>query len=150
MYEILKNKIEEGKETVVTALPLYHIFAMNANFFNMIKVGAKNILITNPKNIKEFIKTIKNSKFSLFTGVATLFSAMMNEKSFKKIDFSKLKAVMSGGMSLVEKIASKWENITKVPIIEAYGLTEASPALISNRFDGNHRIGSVGLKLSET
>lgn len=146
----LCNKLKEGKETMITALPLYHIFALTGNMFTMIKIGAHNVLVTNPRNMKSFIKDLKRRNFTCLFGVSTLFNALMQEKKFSKMNFSSLKVVMAGGMSLTDKVAAKWEEITGVPIVEAYGLTETSPAVIGNPFDGKHKQGYVGIPIPNT
>lgn len=146
----LCNKLNEGKETIITAIPLYHIFAFTINLVTMIKLGAKNILVANPRDMKSFIKDLKKHRITCLTGVTTLFNALLANKEFFKIDFSKLKITISGGMSLNEAVANRWEAITGVPIIEAYGLTEASPGVIGNPFDGNHRLGTIGMPIPNT
>ena len=122
---------------IVTALPLYHIFSLTANLFTFFKLGAKNILITNPRDTKKFIKEIKNAKFTAITGVNTLFSSMVNHPNFNKINFKHLKIALSGGMALEKKVASRWHKATKSPILEAYGLTETSPAVTINPLSTN-------------
>jgi long-chain acyl-CoA synthetase len=143
-------KLKNGKETMVTALPFYHIFAFTINLFTMIKIGAHNVLITNPKNIKNFVKELKKHKFTCFVGVSTLFNSLLSDKNFLSIDFSYLKAAIEGGMSLSDNVAIRWEQATGTPLIEAYGLTEASPAAIANPFNGKHKLGTIGLPLPNT
>lgn len=141
-----KNK----QQIIVTALPLYHIFSLTANFFTFYKIGAKNILITNPRDTKGFIKQIKKSKFTAITGVNTLFLSLINHPLFPKVDFSELKISLSGGMMLEKKVASHWHKITKSPILEAYGLTETSPGVAINPISTLNYNGSVGLPLPST
>ncbi|RLD23674.1 MAG: long-chain-fatty-acid--CoA ligase, partial [Bacteroidetes bacterium] len=119
---------EEGKEVVVTALPLYHIFALTVNCFLMFSIGAHNLLITNPRDMPAFMKELKKIKMSVFTAVNTLFIGMMNQPDFANLDFSKLKYTIGGGMAVQSFVADKWKKVTGVPLIEAYGLTETSPA----------------------
>ena len=150
MTSWLCNKMKEGSETMVTALPLYHIFAFTINLLTMVKVGAKSLLIANPRNMKSFIKDLKKSKATCMTGVNTLFNGLLSNKKFPRLNLSKLKITISGGSSLNESIAKKWGKKTGVPIIEAYGLTEASPGVIGNLFDGNHKLGTIGLPIPNT
>lgn len=138
------------KDIIITALPLYHIFSLTANCLTFLKIGAKNILITNPRDLRRFIKDIKESKFTAITGVNTLFNSLLNHPKFKEIDFSALKLALSGGMALQRSVAIKWYNITKTRILEAYGLTETSPAAIMNPVYSETYNGSVGLPLPST
>lgn len=141
---------KDKQQIIVTALPLYHIFSLTANLFTFYKIGAKNILITNPRDTKGFIKQIKKSKFTAITGVNTLFLSLINHPLFAKVDFSALQISLSGGMMLEKKVASKWNKITKSPILEAYGLTETSPGVTINPLSTNIYNGSVGLPLPST
>lgn len=146
----LSNLDKNKQQIIVTALPLYHIFSLTANLFTFYKLGAKNILITNPRDTKGFIKQIKNSKLTAITGVNTLFLSLINHPLFTKIDFSQLKISLSGGMALEKKVASRWFKITKTPILEAYGLTETSPGVAINPISTAKYNGSVGLPLPST
>lgn len=137
-------------DIIVTALPLYHIFSLTANCLTFIKYGAKNILITNPRDIPAFIKEIKNSKFSAITGVNTLFNALLNNPEFKEVDFSHVKLALSGGMALQKSVALKWKELTKTRVLEAYGLTETSPAVTINPMYLDEYNGSIGLPLPST
>ena len=137
-------------EIIVTALPLYHIFSLTANCLTFFKVGAKNILITNPRDFSRFIKDIKHSGFTAITGVNTLFNALLNQPKFIEVDFSKLKLALSGGMALQKSIALKWQNVTQSRILEAYGLTETSPAVSINPLYLKEYNGSIGLPLPST
>lgn len=138
------------REVVVTALPLYHIFSLTANCMTFLRYGAKNILITNPRDIPEFVRILKHSKFSIITGVNTLFNALLNHPDFKNIDFSHLKIALSGGMSLQKSVALKWRAVTKKRVLEAYGLTETSPAVTINPLYLEEYNGSIGLPISST
>jgi len=140
----------ERKEIVVTPLPLYHIFALTVNFFSFFNKGAKNILITDPRNIPHFINEIKNCKFTAMTGVNTLFNAMLNNPDFLKMNFSSLKVVVAGGMALQKAVAERWKKATGMAISEGYGLTETSPVLTANPIDGTERVGTIGLPLPST
>jgi long-chain acyl-CoA synthetase len=137
-------------DTIITALPMYHIFSLTANCLTFIKIGAKNILITNPRDISRFINTIKNVKFTAFTGVNTLYNTLLHHPKFNEIDFSRLKLALSGGMALQKSVALKWFELTKKPILEAYGLTETSPAVIINPMYLKTYNGSIGLPLPST
>lgn len=143
--------LEEGKtEIMITAIPLYHIFALTVNGVFMIHIGAKNVMITNPRDIKAFIKELKNHKFTLITGVNTLFNALINNKDFETIDFKSVKGAIGGGMAVQDFVAKKWQNITGGPLVEGYGLSETSPVLSCNPLDGNHKMGSIGLPTPST
>lgn len=139
-----------SKDIIVTALPLYHIFSLTANCLTFFSVGAKNILITNPRDLPTFINDIKNSGFTAITGVNTLFSALLNHSKFNEINFSSLKLALSGGMALQKSIALKWKEKTKSPVLEAYGLTETSPAVTINPMYLHDYNGSIGLPLPST
>nr|WP_274541365.1 AMP-binding protein [Legionella pneumophila] len=138
------------QDIIVTALPLYHIFSLTANCLTFMKIGAKNILITNPRDMGHFIDQIKNSGFTAITGVNTLFNALLNHPKFKEIDFSKLKLALSGGMALQKSVSLKWSEMTKTRVLEAYGLTETSPAVTINPMYLDGYNGSIGLPLPST
>jgi len=138
------------QDSIVTALPLYHIFSLTANCLTFFKAGAKNILITNPRDIPHFIDEIKNSKFTAITGVNTLFNALLNSPKLHEIDFSHVKLALSGGMALQKSVALKWRDMTKSRVLEAYGLTETCPAVTINPMYLDKYNGSIGLPLSST
>lgn len=138
------------KDRVVTALPLYHIFALTANCLTFLKAGANNILITNPRDVKQLINLIRSKKFTAFTGVNTLFNTLLHHPLFKKIDFSRTKLSLSGGMALQKTVADQWHELTHTRILEAYGLTETSPAVTINPMYLEHYNGSIGLPLPST
>ncbi|MFY0643219.1 MAG: AMP-binding protein [Bacteroidia bacterium] len=146
----LSGLFEDGKEVVITALPLYHIFALTANCITFFKYGAKNVLITNPRDMKAFMKDLKKNPFSFITGVNTLFNGMLNQEQFSSMDFSNLKISLGGGMAVQDAVAKKWEEVTKSPLLEAYGLSETSPAATINPTDGSHRMGRIGLPVCST
>jgi long-chain acyl-CoA synthetase len=137
-------------DIIVTALPLYHIFSLTANCLTFLNFGAKNILITNPRDITGFIKEIKRSHFTAITGVNTLFNALLNHPQFSSVDFSKLKLALSGGMALQKSVSIAWREKTHAPILEAYGLTETSPAVAINPMYLEEYNGSIGLPLPST
>jgi long-chain acyl-CoA synthetase len=138
------------QDIIVTALPLYHIFSLTANCLTFLKAGAKNILITNPRDLPTFINDIKNSGFTAITGVNTLFNALLNHPKFNTIDFSHLKLALSGGMALQKSVALKWREKTKTRVLEAYGLTETSPAVTINPMYLEEYNGSIGLPVPST
>ena len=142
--------LEEGKETFITALPLYHVFALTCNALMTVSIGSANVLITNPRDMKAFIKDMGKYKFTVITGVNTLFNGLLNQPDFKKLDFSALKFAFGGGMAVQKVVAEKWKNATGATLSEGYGLTETSPVLTSNPLDGNGRIGCIGMPLPNT
>jgi long-chain acyl-CoA synthetase len=137
-------------DIIVTALPLYHIFSLTANCLTFLKVGAKNVLITNPRDTDRFIDEIKSIGFTAFTGVNTLYNLLLNHPRFSEIDFSKLKLALSGGMALQKSVSLRWSEMTKSRVLEAYGLTETSPAATINPMYLEGYNGSIGLPLSST
>lgn len=150
IVEWMKPLLKEGQEIIVTPLPLYHIFSLSVNCMTLMTYGAENILITNPKDIGGFIKEMKKHKFTVLTGVNTLFNALMNHADFKSIDFSHLKLSVAGGMALQIVVAEKWKEITKTPIMEGYGLSETSPVLTVNPIWGGDIVGTVGIPVHDT
>ncbi|MFP4088877.1 MAG: AMP-binding protein [Cyclobacteriaceae bacterium] len=143
-------RLVEGKEIMITALPLYHIYALTVNCLSMMKIGAKNILITNPRDMKAFIKELKKHPFTVMTGVNTLYNGLLNQPEFAKVDFRHLKFGSAGGMAVQKTVAERWKEVTGTPIVEGYGLTETSPVLTTNRIDGHERIGTIGLPVPST
>jgi long-chain acyl-CoA synthetase len=146
----LADQMDEGREIVVTALPLYHIFSLTANCLVFVRTGGKNILITNPRDIPAFIKTIRKSGFTAITGVNTLFNALLNHPDFKSVNFSRLKIALGGGMAVQRVVAERWKKVTGAPMLEAYGLTETSPAVTVNPLNMKDYNGSIGLPLPNT
>ncbi len=141
---------EEGKEVVITALPLYHIFALTINCLFFSRLGALNVLITNPRDFPNFVKELGKVKFSCITGVNTLFNALLNTPGIDGVDFSGLKLALGGGMQVQRAVAETWKRVTGRPIIEAYGLTETSPGVSFNPLYIKEYTGSIGLPLSST
>lgn len=146
----IKNFISDGKEIIITPLPLYHIFSLTANCFVFGSIGALNILITNPRDIPGFVKELKKWKFTAFTGVNTLFNGLLNNDDFRKLDFSGLKLTLGGGMAVQKAVAERWKQVTGRPLIEAYGLTETSPAACINPMTLKEFNGFIGLPISST
>ena len=142
--------VTEGREIIITALPLYHIFSLTANCLTFIKIGATNVLIPNPRDIPGFIKELAKHRFTVITGVNTLFNALLNNPEFAKLDFSSLRVALGGGMAVQQAVAEKWKQITGVALVEAYGLTETSPAVTINPLDLKAFNHSIGLPISST
>lgn len=146
----MKPKLREKEEIVITALPLYHIFALTVNCLAMLKIGAHNVLITNPRDMKAFIGDLAKKRFTVITGVNTLFNGLLNQEAFGKLDFSGLKIAVGGGMAVQKATAEKWKTVTGVPLAEGYGLTETAPVATCNPIDGTERIGTIGMPLPNT
>jgi long-chain acyl-CoA synthetase len=138
------------REVIITPLPLYHIFSLTANCLVFMSVGGENVLIPNPRDIAGFVAEMGKYKFTALTGVNTLFNALVNNAEFPKLDFSTLKITLGGGMAVQEAVALKWKEITGTPLIEAYGLTETSPAATINPLDLPAYNGAIGLPISST
>ncbi|WMN11395.1 AMP-binding protein [Marivirga salinae] len=138
------------QEQMITALPLYHIFALAVNGILMFSIGAKSILITNPRDMPAFIKELKKHPFTLMTGVNTLFNGLLNQPNIKEVDFSHLKGSIGGGMAVQRSVAEKWKKLTGGPLVEGYGLSETSPVLSVNPLDGTERIGTIGMPTPST
>ncbi|MGH8283623.1 MAG: long-chain-fatty-acid--CoA ligase [Gammaproteobacteria bacterium] len=146
----LHSLLETGREVMITALPLYHIFSLTANCLTFMKIGGHNILITNPRDMPGFVKELGQVKFTGITGVNTLFNGLLHTSGFDQLDFSALKISLGGGMAVQRAVAAKWKQVTKVPLIEAYGLTETSPAACINPLDLKDYNGSIGLPIPST
>lgn len=140
----------EERECVVTALPLYHIFSLTANCLYFTKIGGLNILITNPRDIPGMIKELAKFKFTAITGVNTLFNALLKNPGFAKLDFSRMHLALGGGMAVQRVVAEKWQEITKAPLLEAYGLTETSPCVTINPANLKGFNGTIGLPVPST
>ncbi len=146
----IKDKVEENQEIIITALPLYHIFSLTANCLTFMTVGAENYLITNPRDMPNFVKELKNVPFTAITGVNTLFVGLLNTPGFDEIDFSNLKLTLGGGMAVQKPVAERWKKTTGTPLLEAYGLTETSPAVCINPLNLAEYNGSIGLPVPST
>lgn len=141
---------QEGQDIIITPLPLYHIFALTANCLTYTSLGALNVLITNPRDIPNFVKELKKWEFTMITGVNTLFNALLNHVEFKNLNFKALKGTLGGGMAVQRPVAEAWQKVTGTPLIEAYGLTETSPAACINPVNLPVYNGYVGLPLPST
>jgi long-chain acyl-CoA synthetase len=141
---------DDTDQSIVTALPLYHVLSLTANCLLMMKIGGLNILITNPRDIPGFVKELQKYRFTMITGVNTLFNALMNHPDFAKVDFSGLRISMGGGMAVQKAVADRWKQITGCTLVEAYGLSETSPAVTINPFDLAEYNGSIGLPVPST
>jgi long-chain acyl-CoA synthetase len=139
-----------GSEIMITALPLYHIFSLMANCLFMSKLGALSVLITNPRDIRQMISEMAKFKFSVITGVNTLFNALIQHPEFAKLDFSAMKISLGGGMAVMETVAVKWQAMTGKALLEAYGLTETSPCVTINPYNLKVYNGTIGLPVSST
>ncbi|WP_406666877.1 long-chain-fatty-acid--CoA ligase FadD [Gallaecimonas sp. GXIMD1310] len=142
--------LEPGKELIVTALPLYHIFALTANCLTFMKYGGKNLLITNPRDIPGFVKELSKYPFTAITAVNTLFNALLNHEDFAKLDFSPLKLALGGGMAVQRPVAERWQKVTGHPLLEGYGLTECAPLVSVNPYNTQGYTGNIGLPAPST
>ena len=146
----ISRDIQPGKEVIITALPLYHIFALTSNCLVFMKFGGLNVLITNPRDMDGFVREIARSGFTAITGVNTLFNGLLNTPGFEKVDFSQLRLSLGGGMAVQRAVAERWKQVTGVTLVEAYGLTETSPACCMNPLDLPDYNGSIGLPIPST
>lgn len=141
---------DEKQDSALTALPLYHIFALTVNLFTFLHLGARNLLITNPRDMKNFVREFDAWKPAFVTGVNTLFNGLLHAPGFDRLDFSALKIVLGGGMAVQEDVAKNWKSVTGIAIAQGYGLTEASPVVSANRLDLEDFNGTVGLPFPST
>jgi long-chain acyl-CoA synthetase len=139
-----------GQMVLITALPLYHIFSLTANCLLFMNLGAHNVLIANPRDFPGFVKELSKYRYTFFSGVNTLFNALLNTPGFDKLDFSALKVSLGGGMAVQRAVAERWKQVTGNTLTQAWGLTETSPAACINRFDEAEFTGSIGLPISST
>jgi len=148
--EWMKPILVEGKEEVISPLPLYHIFSLSVNCLAFLSYGARNILITNPRDIPGFVKEMQKYNFTAMTGLNTLYNALLNNEEFCSMDFSKLKISVAGGMAMQKSVSERWYKTTGTKIVEGYGLTESSPVLTVNPVDGTDQIGTIGVPVPST
>jgi long-chain acyl-CoA synthetase len=141
---------KQSDNIIITAIPMYHIFALTVNGMLMFSSGVKNVLITNPKDIKGFCAELKKHKFTIMTGVNTLFNGLLNNPDFKDLDFSHLHGAVGGGMAVQDIVAKRWKEVTGTALVEGYGLSETSPVLCCNPLDGTHQLGTIGLPMPST
>ena len=144
------TNVNLGNEIIITALPLYHIFALTANGLVFMKFGGLNYMITNPRDMPGFVKEIKKVPFTAITGVNTLFNGLLNTPGFEEIDFSKLRMTLGGGMAVQRSVAERWKKTTGCTLIEAYGLTETAPAACINPMNLAEYNGAIGLPIPST
>jgi long-chain acyl-CoA synthetase len=149
-YTWLRPLWDEGNEIVITALPLYHIFALTANCLSVNRVGGMSYLITNPRDMKTFVKELSQVPFTGITGVNTLFNGLLNAEGFADLDFSRLKLTLGGGMAVQRAVAERWKDVTGCNLLEAYGLTETSPAAVINPIDLEDYNGCIGIPIAST
>ena len=142
--------LDFGNEVIITALPLYHIFALTANSLVFMKLGGLNHLISNPRDMPGFVKELQKTRFTAITGVNTLFNGLLNTPGFDQVDFSNLKMTLGGGMAVQRAVAENWKKVTGVTLVEAYGLTETSPAACINPMDLKDYNGSIGVPVPST
>ncbi len=156
LYNVMQCKnwvslsLYESVEVGITALPLYHIFSLTANCFYFVAIGGVSVLITNPRDMPAFVKELANWKFSFITGVNTLFGGLLNTPGFEQLDFSKLKVALGGGMAVTQAVAEKWKKVTGKLLLEAYGLSETSPAVCINPAYLEDYNGCIGLPIAST
>jgi long-chain acyl-CoA synthetase len=142
--------LPEEQGSVLTPLPLYHIFSLTANCLVFMSVGGENVLITNPRDIPRFVKEMRRLRFTAMTGVNTLFNALLNNPKFAHLDFRSFRLSLGGGMAVQEAVAKRWKEVTGVTLVEAYGLTETSPAATMNPLDATEYTGAIGLPIPST
>ncbi len=142
--------LTHGKELVVTALPLYHIFALTANFLVFMKYGGTNLLITNPRDMPNFVKELTKYPFSVITGVNTLFNGLLNTPGFAQLDFSNMKLALGGGMAVQRPVAERWQKVTGTRLVEGYGLTECAPLVTVSPYNLPAYNGSIGFPAPST
>jgi len=142
--------IVEGAETMITALPLYHIFALTANLLSYVRIGGLNVLVADPRDVRTFVRTLRRQRFTAINGVNTLFNALLNAPGIERVDFSHLKCAIGGGMAVQPAVAARWKQVTGTALLEAYGLTETSPAVCMNPLDLSDYNGRIGLPVPST
>lgn len=149
-YVWINDQLQDGQETIITALPLYHIFSLTICAFVFVKLGGLSRLITNPRDMHHFLKHLQKNKFTVFVGVNTLFHEMMRHQEFLSIEFEQVKLCLAGGMPVLQSVADRWQELTGKNIIMGYGLTEASPVVTINPLTINYFSPSIGLPVPST
>ncbi len=149
MHAWIARDLQDGKETAILPLPLYHVYALTANLVFM-KIGAHVILITNPRDLPAFINELRKHQFTVIIGVNTLYNALLNAPAFVEVTTRYIKMANAGGMAVQRAVAEKWKQVTGVPLVESYGLTETSPAAISNTLDIEDWTGTIGVPIPST
>jgi len=147
------NILKEGEEVVITPLPLYHVFALTANLLTFVKWGANDVLITNPRDIPGLVRELRKSRFTIMSGVNTLYNKLLDAPGFERVkqaNAGALKLAVAGGMSLQRSVAERWQQRMGVPLIEGYGLTEASPIVCANPVDAREFSGAIGMPVPST
>jgi len=139
-----------GRPVIITALPLYHIFSLTVNCLVMMVVGGENVLITNPRDIPGFVRELAKHRYTMISGVNTLFNALLNNPQFAKLDFSSVKAAIGGGMAVQKAVAERWKQVTGTTLIEGYGLTETAPSATANPLDLAEFTGTIGVPMPST
>ncbi len=147
---VLRPVVRDGEELIVTPLPLYHIFALTANLLTFMRIGAANLLITNPRDLPTFVSELGKYPFSGITGVNTLFNALLNTPGFDRLDFSRMKLSLGGGMAVQRAVAERWQAVTGKPLLEGYGLTECAPLVAVTSLDGQGYSGTIGYPAPST
>lgn len=146
-------RLKEAEETVITALPLYHVFALTANLLVFVKLGGRNVLVTNPRDMPRFVATLRKTRFTAITGVNTLYNALLGAPGFDAVCAASrgvLKVAVAGGMAVQRAVAERWQRATGVPLVEGYGLTEASPIVCANPIDAREFSGRIGVPVPST
>ena len=148
--EFAKNHIDYGNDIVITAIPMYHIFALMANTLSYFTFGANNVLVTNPRDMPSFVELWKNTPATMFTGVNTLFNGLLHTPGFDNVDFSSLKLCIGGGAAVQQAVADKWQQVTKIRLCEGYGLSETSPILTLNFGTETNYVSGIGIPMPNT
>jgi len=146
----LQPALGAERAVIITALPLYHIFSLTVNCLVMMVIGGENVLITNPRDIPGFVKELGKHKYTIITGVNTLYNALLNHPEFAKLDFSSLRLAVGGGMAVQKAVAERWKQVTGTPLIEGYGLTETAPSATANPLNITEFTGAIGVPMPST
>lgn len=150
MLGMTRSHIDEGKEVVLTALPLYHIFAFTVNFLTMYRMGARNILVPSPRPIQNLQRALENYRISWLTGVNTLYNALLREEWFTAFPPKHIKAAGGGGAAMHHAVVKHWEDTTGAPLVEGYGLTESSPVACFQPLNSGRRVDTIGIPVPMT